>query len=202
MDLTLIIIIVTAVISVWCFNDRRIFDLLSLVPYRTTHQKEWWRVITHGFVHADYMHLIINMLVFYSFGAAVEGIFGTYTASHSLHFSTLYFGGMVVASISSVVKYRNNYNYCSVGASGAVAAVLFAYVFFLPWNKLLIMGIIPVPGIIFAFIYLIYSMYMSKRGGDNINHDAHFYGAAFGFLYPLLIDPSLARVFFYNLLHP
>jgi len=98
---------------------------------------------------------------------------------------------MVVASLSDLAKRKNVYSYASVGASGAVSAVLFAYVFFEPWSKLLLMGVLPVPGVVFAPLYLWYSSHMAKRGGDNVNHDAHFYGAVFGFIYPLLIEPSL-----------
>ena len=198
--MTLAIIIITVLVSLWCFRERRIFETLLLSPYRMTHRKEWWRILTHGFVHADFMHLAINMLVFYSFAVPMEHIFKELTLLPALHFLLLYFGGMAVATVSSIVKHKKDTNYRSVGASGAVAATLFAYMFFQPWSKLMIMGVLPMPGIVFAPIYLLYSMYMSKRGSDNINHDAHFYGAAFGFIYPLLIDPSLWNVFIRQLL--
>ncbi len=200
--MTLIIIIATAVISIWCFSNRRMFETLLLSPYRMIYQKEWWRIITHGFVHADYMHLAINMLVLYSFAVPMEHIFKEVTTVPVLHFLNLYFGGMIVASIPSIIKHKKNIEYRSVGASGAVAAVLFAFVFFQPWSKLLIMGIIPMPGILFAPLYLLYSMYMGKRGSDNINHDAHFYGAAFGFIYPILINPSWLQAFIQQVMHP
>ncbi len=194
--MTLVIVIITIIISIVCFKRRDVFEKLLLSPYRVKHNKEWWRIITHGFVHADYVHLAVNMLVLYSFGEAVETWLNVgFTHFPVMHYLILYFGGMVVASVPSLVKYKDVYNYASVGASGAVSAVLFAFIFFQPWSKLYFMGILPIPGVIFGPLYLWYSSYMSKRGGDNVNHDAHMYGALFGFVYPMFIEPSLLTHF-------
>jgi membrane associated rhomboid family serine protease len=189
--LTLIIVIVTCIVSIIAFKRRDVFEKLLLSPYRVVHNKEWYRIITHGFLHGDYIHLAVNMLVLYSFGEAVEELFGMYNAFGEVHFMLLYFGGMIVASFSTIIKHKDIYNYASIGASGAVSAVLFAFVFMNPWSKLLFMGILPIPGIIFGPLYLWYSSYMAKRGGDNVNHEAHFYGAVFGFFYPILVEPNL-----------
>ncbi|MDR2938677.1 MAG: rhomboid family intramembrane serine protease, partial [Prevotellaceae bacterium] len=193
--MTLTIVIITVLVSIACFRRRDVFEKLLLSPYRVMHNREWWRVITHGFVHADYLHLAVNMLVLYSFGEAVELWLGATTNFPKLHYFVLYFGGMVVAGIPDLVKRKEVYHYASVGASGAVSAVLFAFIFFQPWSKLLLMGVIPIPGIIFGPLYLWYSSYMARRGGDNVNHDAHFYGAVFGFVYPLFVEPSLLQHF-------
>ncbi len=199
--MTIAIVIITCIVSIVCFKRRDVFDKLLLSPYRVKHNKEWWRIITHGFVHADYVHLAVNMLVLYSFGEAVERWLDTgFTRFPQLHYIVLYFGGMVVASISDLAKRKDQYSYASVGASGAVSAVLFAFIFFQPWSKLYFMGILPIPGIIFGPLYLWYSSYMSKRGGDNVNHDAHFYGAVFGFVYPIFIEPDLVMHFINQLL--
>ena len=190
--LTLPIVLVTCAVSIVCFRRRSVFEKLMLSPYRVKYDREWWRIITHGFVHADYLHLAINMMVLYSFGEAVEAWLGAgITQFPTAHYFTLYFGGMVVASFSDLVKRKDVYDYAAVGASGAVSAVLFAFIFFQPWSKLMLMGVIPIPGIIFGPLYLWYSSYMARRGGDNVNHDAHFYGAVFGFIYPMLVDSSL-----------
>lgn len=201
-DLTLILIIVTTLVSVAAFESRRLFDRLVLSPYAITHNNEWYRIITHGFIHANWAHLLINMLVLYSFGQALLHYLSYYTLKAAFHYVVIYLGGMIVATLTTIAKHRNNYSYRGIGASGAVSAVMFACIFFNPWNKLLFMAIIPVPGIIFAVLYLAYCSYMSRKANDNINHDAHFYGAVFGFVYPVLIDSRLWQAFVQMLLNP
>jgi membrane associated rhomboid family serine protease len=198
--MTILIIIATVAISMLAFSNREVMDKLLFSPYRTIHNKEWHRLITHGFVHADYVHLFVNMFVLYSFGSAVETIFKSlqYSGiiqSSILNFALLYFGGIVIASLTTLKKHKDNFYYHSVGASGAVSAIVFTYIFFDPLQKLLFMFIIPIPAIVFGILYLAYSHYMSKKGGDYINHDAHFVGSVFGFIYPLLINPKLISIF-------
>lgn len=198
--MTFIIILITAVVSFLAFSNAALMEKLLLSPYRIVSNKQWYRIITHALVHADFMHLLINMIVLFSFGMAVESLFKELQlqgviSSASFHFGLLYIGGAVISCLTTLRKHRNNYNYSAVGASGAVSAVVFASIFFRPLNKLYLMGILPIPAIIFGVAYLIYSQYMSKKSIGNINHDAHFVGAVFGFIYPLLIDPSLIKVF-------
>ncbi len=102
---------------------------------------------------------------------------------------------MVIASAGDVIRYRNVSWYTSIGASGAVSAVLFSAIFLNPWDKILLFAVVPVPGILFGVFYLAYCQYMARRGEDNINHNAHFYGAVYGFIFPILLDPHLFRVF-------
>lgn len=164
-------------------------------------KNQWHRIITHGFIHADSIHLLVNMIVLFSFGRSVENQFDILAKNHqaissaTLHMLILYFVGMIIASSTTIFKHKNNYQYNSVGASGAVSAVVFAAIFFSPKNTILIMGIIPIPAILFGILYLIYSQYKSRKGNDNVNHDAHFIGAVFGFIYPVIIDPSLLKYF-------
>ena len=191
---TYIIIAATLGISYLCFNNRELFDRLSLKPFRVIHKHEWYRVISHGFVHGDWMHLFVNMFTFWSFGQFIEGAFQQLGFGWGA-FLVLYFGGMIVASIGDLVRYRNTSWYTSIGASGAVSAVLFSAIFLNPWSKILLFAVVPIPGIIFGFIYLAYCQYMARQGGDNINHNAHFYGAIFGFLFPILMKPALFQVF-------
>lgn len=198
--MTIFIIIVTSLISIMAFGNRELFEKLQLNPYKVYHKKEWYRIISHGFLHADWVHLIINMIVLLSFGSAVENIFKQLAAngiiqSPVLVFVLLYFISMIAATLTSVVKQKNNAWYNSVGASGAVSAVIFTSIFFQPLARLYLYAVIPIPGIVFGVLYLGYSHYMSKKGGDNINHDAHFIGAVVGFIFPLFIDPSLIHVF-------
>ena len=191
---TTIILIGTILVSIQCFNNYHLFEKLALKPYKVVHQQEWWRIITHGFVHADWMHLLVNMFTFWSFGKYIESAFA-YLGFGSWSFLVLYFGGMIAASIKDVIQYRNASWYTSIGASGAVSAVLFSAIFLNPWDKILLFAVIPVPGILFGVVYLAYCQYMAKQSGDNINHNAHFYGAIFGFLFPILLEPQLFRVF-------
>ena len=109
---------------------------------------------------------------------------------------------MVAASVYDVWKYRNNQYYSSIGASGAVSAILFTAIFLNPWDKIYLFAAIPIPGIVFGFVYLFYCQYMAKRGGDNINHNAHFYGAVFGLILPVLLEPRLLQMFIQQLLRP
>jgi len=146
------------------------------------------------------------MIVLLSFGNAVENIFKQLAAkgiiqSPVLVFVLLYFISMIAATLTSVFKQKDNAWYNSVGASGAVSAVIFTSIFFQPLARLYLYAVIPIPGIVFGVLYLGYSHYMSKKGGDNINHDAHFIGAVVGFIFPLFLDPSLIQVFFNQLLN-
>ncbi|MDK2977899.1 MAG: hypothetical protein PWP52_613 [Bacteroidales bacterium] len=198
--MTIFIIIVTSLISIVAFGNRELFEKLQLNPYKVYHKKEWYRLISHGFLHADWVHLIINMIVLLSFGSAVENIFKQLAAngiikSPVLVFVLLYFISMIAATLTTVVKQKDNAWYNSVGASGAVSAIIFTSIFFQPLARLYLFAVIPIPGIVFGVLYLGYSHYMSKKGGDNINHDAHFIGAVVGFIFPLFIDPSLIHVF-------
>lgn len=189
-----LLIIVTAAVSIACFNKYQLFERLSLKPYRVVQHQEWWRIITHGFVHADWIHLLVNMFTFWSFGGYIETAF-EYLGFGKWAFLTLYFGGMIAASISDIIRYRNAEWYTSIGASGAVSAVLFAAIFLNPWDKILLFAVIPIPGILFGVLYLAYCQYMVRQGGDNINHNAHFYGAVFGFVFPILLEPRLFQMF-------
>lgn len=192
---TYAIIAITVVVSFLCFNNRQLFEKLALNPYRVVHAHEWYRVITHGFVHADGTHLFVNMFTYWSFGTYIEKVFEVADWGTGCYL-LLYFGAMVIASVPDLIRYRNASWYRSIGASGAVSAILFTSIFLNPWDKILLFAVIPVPGILFGVVYLIYCQYMAKRGGDNINHNAHFYGAVYGFIFPLFMNPGLFSVFF------
>jgi len=192
--ITYIIIAITLFASFACFSNRELFIKLALIPYRIVKDNEWYRIITHGFIHADSMHLLVNMFTFWSFGTYIEKYF-SYMGFSSWAFLGLYFGGMIIATLFDVIKKHNDPYYISIGASGAVSAVLFSSILFDPWGKILLFAVIPIPGILFGVLYLVYCQYMAKKGGDNINHNAHFYGAVFGFIYPALLDPRLIQNF-------
>ena len=192
--ITYILIGLTVVVSFRCFNRQDIFWRLALIPYQCAHRGEWYRVLTHGFVHADTVHLLVNMFTFYSFGTYMEKVF-PYFGLSSLAYLGLYFGGMIAASLYDLVVYRDQSNFASVGASGAVSAVLFTSILFDPFGKILFFAILPIPGIVFGVLYLLYCQYMSKQSGGNINHNAHFWGALFGLVYPVLLEPDILTHF-------
>ena len=200
--MTYIIIFITVAISVTVLQTgrMRLTSKLGMRPYYAVHRRQWYRVITHGFVHGDYIHLAVNMISFYSFGLYLESRFkaleaGGVIGNHTVAFLLLYFGGMVAASLYDLIRYRNNPGYNSIGASGAVSAVIFASIFFAPWKMIYFFGIIPMPGLIFGLLYLYYEWYSARNRHDNVNHIAHIFGALYGLIFPLLLNPSLIHTF-------
>ncbi len=199
MSFTVIIIVITAIVSFLAFNNEELRSKLLLWPNRMNSLTEYYRLLTCGFVHSDIMHLLFNMLTLYFFGEAVEYYYSA--IGHGDLFPALYLSAIVASSMPSFTRQKKNYYYRSLGASGGVAAVVFAAIYFAPWSKIYIL-ILPVPGIIAAIAYLVYSAYMNKKGGDGVAHDAHFWGAVYGFLFTLVFDPTHGRIFFEQLLHP
>ena len=194
--ITLVIVIVTAIVSVVAMRRRELLYRFDLSPARLVHKREYYRIFTHAFLHANYFHLGINMLVLYSFGTYIEQAFSEMERegvifSAPFFYLLLYMGSIALASLSTIIRYRNDEHYSAVGASGAVSAVVFTYIFFEPLKKIYFYMVLPIPGILFGILYLVYSSYMSRREGDNINHSAHFWGAVVGFLFPIILEPSL-----------
>jgi membrane associated rhomboid family serine protease len=195
--LSIIIIIITCIISITAFRRPGDIDKLSMWPYMVKEHKQYYRFITAGLVHADYMHLGFNMLTMFFFGKYIESIFQQLFGG-KIYFLVFYILALIVSDIPSYIRHRNNYSYRSIGASGAVSAVVFAFILFQPWAKIVVF-VIPMPAILYGVLFLGYSVYMSRRGGDGINHDAHFWGAVFGIVFPLVIRPELAGYFIQQL---
>ena len=194
--MTIVFIVLTAGLSILAFNRREILYKYQFNAYQIIHRKQYLRLILHGFLHANWTHLLVNMLVLYSFGRSLEMYFQhIFGKMAPVYFSALYLGAILIAPAYSLIKNRNNSFYNAVGASGAVSAVVFAAIFFDPWNKIYFFGLLPIPGIIFALLYLVYSWQMSRKEGDNIAHDTHFIGAVFGFIFPILLNPRLFTYF-------
>lgn len=194
--MTIILIVITVAISYAAFKSPKLMDQLQFNASKIVHKKEYHRLVTHAFIHANWEHLFVNMIVLFSFGQAIEVYFKYYFGNNAImNYAILYLGGILASNIYALIKHRNNYFYNSVGASGAVSAVLFAAIFFDPWNKIYFFGILPIPGIIFAGLYLIYSYQMSMKQKDNVAHDAHFLGALFGFVFPILLNYQLFESF-------
>lgn len=190
--ITYVIIALTCVVSYLAFQNHSLMEKLQFNAAKVIHRKEYYRLISHAFIHAGWTHLLVNMFVLYFFGRAMEQYLGYYFGNKATaYYLMLYLGGILVSNAWSLIKNQNNYYYNAVGASGAVSAMLFAFIFFNPWEKLYFFMIIPIPGILFAVGYLFYSYHMGKKDNDNIAHDAHILGAVFGFIYPIILKPSL-----------
>jgi len=199
--MTLIIILITVLISVSAFYQQEIFDKLKFNPYLTAHKKEVWRLITYGFVHADWIHLGVNMFVLFSFGSLVSAYFDLVFPGKALYYYLLlYFGGLFISAAPSFGKHKDNPYYNAVGASGAVSAVLFSSIVFDPMNKIYLFFVpIGIPAIVFGILYLGYSVYMDKKGNDNVGHDAHFWGGIYGFVLTIALKPDLINHFIYQI---
>jgi membrane associated rhomboid family serine protease len=203
MSITFIILLLTVATSIIGFSNPTFLSKGMLNPYMVHNRKEYWRLISSGFLHAGFFHLLINIMVLLGFGTVVEMYYReAFPANGKIYFTILYLGSILVANIPSLNKHKDNIYYNSLGASGAVAAILFASILFDPWQKIYIFGILPLPGVILGPLYLFFEYTMSKRGGTNINHDAHFYGAIFGLLYTIILDPSILKYFIHVLLNP
>lgn len=196
---TMIIIAVTCLISYLAWQNRQLMErLIFWSPAIKQGQVE--RFVTHGFIHADGMHLLFNMFTFYFFGSVLESFYRQYFGGAG--FVIFYLAAIVVAMLPSYWQHRNDRNYASLGASGAVSAVLFAYILFAPWDMLYLFGAIPVPAILFAVAYVWYSIKAHHQNNDNINHSAHLYGGLFGVAITIALEPRVISHFFTQLFNP
>jgi len=203
MSITLIIIIITVAVSIPAFNNSNLFYKLDFSPYLTEKNKEWYRFLSHALLHADWWHLLLNMLVLYFFGDVTQQYFEAFSGSKGIfYFILLYVGGIMFAVIPTYNKHKDDPNYHSVGASGAVSAVLFSSVIFSPGTNLCFYGIsfLCFPGILWAAAYLIYSYYKGKDSSDHINHNAHFSGAVYGIAFTFIATPKSIPAFFEQIL--
>lgn len=180
-----IIFVFTIITSIYAFNDPNLFGKFMLHPYSVSRRYKVYTLITSGLIHADWMHLIFNMMTFFFFAFRLEAMIGSW------QFGLVYFMGLILSDIPSVIKHKNDMWYNSLGASGAISAVLFSYILFQPFSSMMIFPLpIPIWAIIFGPLYLVYCVYASRQSRDNINHDAHFFGALAGLIVTVLIVPG------------
>ena len=197
--ITTAIIVLCIVCSLLAFYNQETFNKCLFSPYVVFHYKEYYRLLTHAFLHGDYMHLAFNMYALYLFGEVLEERYfpALFQSKAVLYYLLLYLGGIVFSTVYDLAKQKDNPSYSSVGASGAVTAIVFSAILI---NPTMGMGIIFIPVFIpawlFGTLYLVYSWYMGKRQLDNIGHNAHFWGAVFGFVFTVLLKPSLLPRFF------
>jgi len=193
------IIAVTVIVSLLAFQRQDLLRELLLDPLAIKRRGQYYRLVSYGLVHADGQHLLFNMITLFFFGGLSERLISQYLGLGG--YVLFYTAALVVSILPSYLQNRNNPHYLSLGASGAVSAVLFIYVILAPWS-LIFVFFIPVPAIVFAALYIGYSIYMDRRRSDNINHSAHLVGAAFGMLFVVIMEPRLLGNFFRQLLTP
>lgn len=199
MNQTIVIIAVTCLISFLAFNNGRLLERLILWPPAISRQNEYYRLASYGLVHADPTHLLFNMLTLFFFGQLIEQVYGVLLGAYG--FAMFYAGGLVVSILPTYLANRDNPRYRSLGASGAVSAVLFTFILLQPWTTIFV-WFIPIPAIVYAILYVGYSIYMDRRASDNVNHSAHLWGAAYGVALTLVLKPSLFSLFLDRLAHP
>jgi membrane associated rhomboid family serine protease len=182
MTITLIIIIITVLVSVTAFTNDKIYDDFIFYPPAVTYNKQWYRFLTCGLIHADIAHLVFNMYAFFLFGKIVEDSFvSIFQEKGKLLYLLMYLTSLFVCLLPTYAKHRDDGSYRSLGASGAVSAVIFAYIMLDPIKGIGILFIpFYIPGFVFGILYLAVSSYLDKRGGGNINHSAHLWGALYG----------------------
>ena len=193
--ITIAIIVATCIISFLAFSNQKLMDDLIFYPPAITQQKQWYRFITCGFIHADIMHLLFNMYSFYLFSTAVEDAFNQIFGNKGTTlYIVLYFTALVVCLLPTYFNNKDNYYYRSLGASGAVSAVIFAYIFLQPTTPIGLMFIpIHAPAFIFGILYLGVTYYLARRGNSGINHSAHFWGAVYGIVFVIVTSYLLSN---------
>lgn len=196
--MTLTIIILTGIVSVLAFQRRDVFARLQFNAYLMKHAGEWPRGLSHALVHVGWLHLIVNMWVLWNFGGVVEEFLASYRGNFgSILYLALYTGGVLFSTLPAYRRHQDDFNYNAVGASGAVSAVLFSSIFFMPTMGIYVMFIpIAIPAFVIGPLYLAYEWYQHRNSSDNVAHDAHFWGAAFGFVMTMILVPEQAGMFF------
>lgn len=192
--MNLAIIILTVIISILAFYNQELFGRLKFNAYAIRHHSQGWRFLSYGLIHADWVHLFINMFVLYSFGkAVVEAYHYYFDVKGYLFYLLLYIGGIGFSVLFDYGKHKDDPDYNAVGASGAVSAVLFASILLYPKGSVYLFPIpFPLPSVVFGVLYLVYSAVMARRRSDNIGHNAHFWGAIFGIVFTVALKPALA----------
>lgn len=186
MNITFSIIAITSAVSLAAlFMNPKLQERGMLRPYRAVREKSWYELFTSGFLHANVLHLFVNMFVLLFFGMELERVLGP------IHFVTLYVSGILASAIPTLIKFKDDPRYATLGASGAVGSVLFAFIFLFPTEKLILVLLpIPIPAWLFAILYLIYSIYESKKRRGKVNHEAHITGALWGIIYMIIFVPN------------
>lgn len=181
------------------WNRPWLIEKYSFQPVRVLKNQEWYRFITSGFLHSDTSHLFFNMFSMFFFGRVVEHYFDEYNGSGAIYLLVMYFSALIISDMATFVKQKNNNRYHSIGASGAVSAVVFSGIWFAPTAKIYVL-FFPMPGFLFGALYLIYTAWAANnQRNDYINHDAHFYGSLWGIIFTTLVEPQTIVAFFHHM---
>jgi membrane associated rhomboid family serine protease len=195
MSITIIITVITVIISILAMYNEPLMDRMIFNPYTVVRKNEWYRFISAGFIHADFMHLAFNMFSFYMFSDYVEQFFSMIFGAQGLPiYIILYLSALVVCLVPTFLKHKHQYNYNSLGASGAVSAIVFVGIFLQPTIQIGFFIIPPIiPGFIFGPIYLAITAYLSKNGQSGINHSAHLWGSIYGIVFLIMTAKFLGN---------
>ena len=193
---TIALIAINIIVSLIAMNNQDVLSKTIMWPYGVKRHNQFYRFITSGFIHADYMHLFFNMFTLFFFGQVVEISFSVYGIGGNIAYLALYFLGLIASDLPTYFKQRDNYNYHCLGASGAVSAVVFAAVVFDPWSSIYLYGALKISALLYAVLYIVYCVAMSKKGGDNVNHDAHLWGSLFGLGFTIALIAAMQPVLF------
>lgn len=198
LSLTLILILINVAASMYAFQNDAVMRRWMLNPYTISRRNEYWRFITSGFIHADWGHLIFNMISLYFFGGIVEQTLASLLGPETgrIAYLVLYLLGIIIADLATYFQHRDNPGYNSLGASGGVSSVVFAGIVFYPLSPIYLFFIpIGIPGFVFGFLYLAYSYYEARRGAGYVNHSAHLWGAVFGVIFVVVLFPGSIPAF-------
>ena len=200
MSVTVIIIIITVGISLVAFNNGDFFQKSLMNPFMVFRKNQYWRLISSGFTHGSYVHLGFNMFTFYFFGRVVEMVFAQVLGdSGVVWFILFYLSAIIISDLPTAFKQKDNLNYNSLGASGAVSAMVFASIIYFPLNDICLYGFICIPGFLLGVGYVVYSYFRGRTMSDNINHEAHLYGAIYGIVVAISVHPASAIDFFHKI---
>ncbi len=204
--ITFLLIAINVIFSMIGFSNKEMLARTIMWPYYVKRKNEYYRFITSGFLHADYMHLFFNMFTLYFFGRNIELMFNHLQLGGPIAYLGLYLGALIISDIPSYFKNNDNVGYRALGASGAVSAVVFAAIVFSPWSSIYLYGAIKISAALYAILFIVYCIYMGKKGNDHINHDAHLWGALFGLIFTLILveikQPALFEGIIEELKHP
>ncbi len=206
LSFTIMLILANVLFSFAGFSSKKTMDGAILWPYQVKRKQQYYRFITSGFLHADYVHLFFNMFTLYFFGSNLEALLTYYGLGGTVAYASIYLTAIILSDIPTYQKYKDSYGYRSLGASGAVSAVVFATILFSPWQSIYLYGALKISAAVYAILFLVYCVYMGKRGKDNINHDAHFWGAIYGLAVTILLvyanRPDLFKAILTELKNP
>jgi len=185
-----LIFAITIITSVMAFSNQALLSNLILHPYTVYRKQRIYTIITNGLIHNDWMHLLFNMFSYYFFAFTLEKKIGHW------QFGLLYIVSLILSDLPTLYKHKNDYQYYCLGASGAVSAAIFGSILFYPVATMYIMPIpFGIPAVIFGVLYLVYCSYASKYARDNVNHDAHLYGALSGLIITVILKPDVLQGF-------